>query len=471
MARATALTTAADLLNRTAVRLSIIFALLIGSTVLAGVAIIYWQLSAELEQRIKLRVIENRDALAAIDSSDGFKEVTEVVKREAASYRAVGTILSLVDHSGKFVAGNVTGVPTFREWRILKESDLKRVSGRSNPEDSYYARWAPFPRGALLVGASDRDLRVVQSTLLGGLLWELAALVTLAAASGALIARRAQKQIDAISGTLAAVAAGKLGQRVARRHTGDDLDQVAEQINGTLNHLQRLIARVDQASTDIAHDLKRPIGRLRQKLDEALRTATDVSEFRRKISTSLEELDSIVDTFEALLRIAQIEAGARRERFHLIDLKGLLTEVADIYGPVADDAGDELVVEVKDADATVNGDAELLIQLFVNLVENAIRHCPSGTLIRVSLERGGENSGPRVIVADNGPGIPPDEREKVFHRLYRLEKSRSTPGSGLGLSLVAAIAELHGARIIVAENNPGVLVRIDFPRPQSARGG
>ena len=219
MARATALTTASDLLNRTAVRLSIIFAVLIGSTVLAGVAIIYWQLSAGLEERIKLRVMENRDALVAIDSSDGFTEVAEVVKREAASYRAVGTILSLVDRSGSFVAGNVTSVPAFREWRILKESDLERVSGRSNPEDSYYARWAPLPDGTLLVGTSDRDLRVVQSTLLGGLLWELAALVTLAAASGALIARRAQKQIDFISGTLAAVANGKLGQRVARRYT------------------------------------------------------------------------------------------------------------------------------------------------------------------------------------------------------------------------------------------------------------
>ena len=200
MARATALTTTSDFLNRTAVRLSIIFALLIGSTVLAGVAIIYWQLSAGLEERIKLRVIENCDALEAIDSSDGFDEVAEVVKREAASFRAVGTILLLVDHSGTFVAGNVTDVPSFREWRLLRESDLNRVSGPSNPEDSYYARWDPLSNGALLMGISDRDVRVVQSTLLGGLLWELAALVILAAASGALVARRAQIQIDAISG-------------------------------------------------------------------------------------------------------------------------------------------------------------------------------------------------------------------------------------------------------------------------------
>ena len=436
---------------------------------LVGASIIYWQLSAGLEERIKLRVMESRDALAAIDRSDGFGEVAEVVKREAASHRAIGTILLLVDGAGAFMAGNVDGVPTFRGWRILTEAELKRVSGQANPEDSYYAQWTPLSQGRLLVGGSDKDLRVVQSTLLGELLWELAALVILATASGALIARRAQTQIDAISSALAAVASGRLGQRVARRYSGDDLDRVAEQINGTLDHLQHLIERVDQSSTDIAHDLKRPIGRLRQKLDVALRTATDVSEFRREISASLEELDIIVATFEALLRIAQIEAGARRERFLPVDLKSLLAEVTDIYRPVVDDAKHVLAVDLSGCDGpTVNGDSELLIQLVVNLIENSIRHCPPGTVIRVALEGG--QGGPRVVVADNGFGIPKEEREKVFHRLYRLEKARSTTGSGLGLSLVAAVADLHGAKVTLGDNHPGLVVQIDFTRPQTTDG-
>jgi signal transduction histidine kinase len=464
------LTTASELFSRTAVRLSITFALLIGSTVLAGVVIIYWKLSAGLEERIKLRVIKDRDALVAIDESDGFGEAAEVVKREAASRRAIGSILLLVDRDGTSVAGNVTGIPTFRGWRMLKDDELKRVSGSSDPDVSYYALWTPVPGGMLLVGAGDRDLREVKSALFGGLLWELAALVILATASGMLVARRAQVQIDAISSALAAVANGKLEQRVARRYSGDDLDRVAEQINGTLDHLRRLIERVDQSSTDIAHDLKRPIGRLRQKLDVALRTATDVTEFQCEIDASLKELDVIVETFEALLRIAQIEAGARRERFRPVDLKGLLTEVTEIYRPVVDDAGGVLAVDLSDrGTATVNGDTELLIQLFANLIENAIRHCPEGTTIRVALEEG--KAGPRVVVADDGAGIPEEERDKVFHRLYRLEKSRSTPGSGLGLSLVAAIADLHGAKITLADNRPGLLVQIDFLRPRPTRGG
>ncbi|WP_429810508.1 ATP-binding protein [Ensifer sp. B1-9] len=456
-----------DLLRRTAVRGSILLAILIGSTVLAGVTVIYWQLSAELEERIKLHILDSRDALVAIDSSDGFKDVAEVVRREATSRRPIGTILLLVDDTGSFVAGNVAGIPDFHGWLILRESDLGRVSGQRSPDDSYYALWTPLSQGKLLVGASIGDLRVVQSTLLGGLFWELAALVLLATASGALIARRAQSQIRAISRALAAVAKGKLQERVARRYSGDDLDRVAEQINATLDHLQRLIERVDQSSTDIAHDLKRPVGRLRQRLDVALRTATDVSDFRKEVSACLLELDTIVETFEALLRIAQIEAGARRQRFQSVELKDLLTEIVEIYRPVAEDAGDTLIVELSRQRAVINGDSELLTQLFVNLLENAIRHCPAGTTIRVTLEAG--QVGPSVIVSDDGPGVPAHERAKVFHRLYRLEKSRSTPGSGLGLSLVAAIAELHGGKITLSDNRPGLVVCIDFPRVASGK--
>jgi signal transduction histidine kinase len=464
------LATISELLSRTAVRLSLAFALLIGSTVLAGVAIIYWQLSDGLEERIRLRVIEERDGLVAIDTSDGFADAREVVRREAASRRVTGHILQLVGKDGSFEAGNVTDVAPFHGWRRLKEAELKRVGGRGDPDDSYLATWTSLSQGSLLIGASERDLQQVESTLLGALLWELAALVILATATGALVARRAQLQIDAISRTLAGIADGKLEKRVARRYSKDDLDRVAEQINGTLDQLQRLIERVDQSSSDIAHDLKRPIGRLRQKLDVALRTATTVGDFRREIEASLQDVDVIVETFEALLRISQIEAGARRERLAPLDLKALVSEVTEIYRAVADDAGDQLTVALPDhGNAMVNGDAELLIQLCANLIENAIRHCPPGTIIRVALED--RQAGPRVIVADNGPGIPEEERGKVFHRLYRLEKSRSTPGSGLGLSLAAAIAELHGARITLSDNSPGLAVQIDFARLRATRSG
>ncbi len=243
----------------------------------------------------------------------------------------------------------------------------------------------------------------------------------------------------------------------------DDLDHVAAQINATLAHLQKLIENVNQASSDIAHDLKKPIGRLRRRLEVALGTADNADAFRTQVEQSLAELDSIVETFEALLRITQIEAGARRARFTSVELGTVLADIADIYEPVAEEAGDRLVSTVAIAErAQVTGDRELLTQLFANLIENAIRHSPAGTRIDVGLTYRDEHY--VAVVADNGPGVPVDERENVFRRLYRPEGERSTPGSGLGLSLVAAVAELHGAAVELNDNAPGLRVEVSFPR-------
>jgi signal transduction histidine kinase len=263
--------------------------------------------------------------------------------------------------------------------------------------------------------------------------------------------------------TLSKVSRGEIAERVPITESHDDLDHVAAQINATLAHLQKLIESVNQASSDIAHDLKKPIGRLRRRLELALRSATDVETFRSQVEESLQELDSIVETFEALLRITQIEAGARRARFSHVELGTVLADVADVYEPVAEEAGDRLVSSVAIAErAQVTGDRELLTQLFANLIENAIRHSPKGTRIDVSLATRGERH--IAVVADSGPGIPAHECENVFRRLYRLERERMSPGSGLGLSLVAAIAELHGAGVILSDNTPGLRVEVSFPR-------
>jgi signal transduction histidine kinase len=247
----------------------------------------------------------------------------------------------------------------------------------------------------------------------------------------------------------------------------DDLDHVAGQVNATLDHLQTLIENVNQASSDIAHDLKKPIGRLRRRLEVVRDSAGDVEEMRARVAESLSDLDSIVETFEALLRITQIEAGARKVRFCDFDLGSVLLEVADIYEPVAEEGGDRLECSVRDNQgAEIHGDRELLTQLFANLIENAIRHSPKSTRIGVDLFTRGDRH--VAVVWDTGPGIPFDERENVFRRLYRLEKSRTTPGSGLGLSMAAAIAELHGATIKLDDNKPGVRISVSFPRARSS---
>lgn len=452
-----------DLLKRTPVRLAGAFAILFALTVVALIAVLYLTLVSELRSDIRQRVEEMSDTLRAIDAQQGFDGLAAVVAEEAKSVRDFDSIFLLRSDDGSFRAGNVQNVRLFSGWGELDRAWLPMVADKGGPEDRFFATWTPVSKGHLLVGNSDRALREVQRILLHGLGWALIATILLATGSAIYLARRAQQKIDVFATTLSKVSRGEISERVPVTRSHDDLDHVAAQINATLAHLQKLIESVNQASSDIAHDLKKPIGRLRRRLELALRNADDGASFRTQVEDSLGELDSIVETFEALLRITQIEAGARRARFSGVELGTVLADVADIYEPVAEEAGDRLVSTVAIAErAQVTGDRELLTQLFANLIENAIRHSPTGTRIDVSLQTRGERH--VAIVADSGPGIPIDECENVFRRLYRLERERATPGSGLGLSLVAAIAELHGAAVNLADNAPGLRVEVSFPR-------
>jgi signal transduction histidine kinase len=452
-----------DLLKRTPVRLAGAFTLLFALTVVALVAVLYLTLGAQLESNIRKRVEETSDTLSAIDSEHGFDALSVVVADEAKSVRDFDSIFLLRRSDGGFQAGNVQNVAVFAGWGVLDRAWLPMVADKGNPDDRFYAMWTPVSKGYLLVGGSNREIREVQSILLRALGWSLLATILLASGSAALLARRAQQKIDAFATTLSKVGHGEISKRVPLTGAGDDLDDVASQINATLARLQKLIENVNQASSDIAHDLKKPIGRLRQRLEQALRRSTDLEDFRGRIDESLRDLDCIVETFEALLRISQIVAGARKAHFSDIDLGAVLADVCDVYEPVVEEAGNRLQhTNGAAGGAIVDGDRELLTQLFANLIENAVRHSPRGTLIGADIAQ--QPGKLLAIVWDNGPGIPPAERENVFRRLYRLERARTTPGSGLGLSLVAAIAELHGASVQLHDNAPGLRVEISFPR-------
>jgi signal transduction histidine kinase len=221
-----------------------------------------------------------------------------------------------------------------------------------------------------------------------------------------------------------------------------------------------LMEALRQVTNDIAHDLRTPLGRLRQQLEEAHRTARDVSDYDRAVENAMVEVDSILTTFAALLRIAQVESGTRRSGFRRIDLSSIANAVCQAFTPAAEDTGKTLGTNIADGLA-VEGDRDLLTQMLANLVENAISHTPPGTLIMVSLTQ--EDSCPVIGVTDTGPGVPAEERTRIFERFYRSERSRTTPGSGLGLSLVAAIADLHGISLSPKDNHPGFKVTLRFP--------
>lgn len=457
------------LTRRTPVRLAISFALLFSVLVSLIVGVLYIRLAAHLETNIRNRVEEARDTLVAIDAEKGFDELTTVVANESASVRDADSLFLLKDSSGKVVAGNATGAPVFSGWRKINRATIPAIADKGSINDNFWATWNPVSKGTVFVAMSDSDVRHTRRMLLTGLAAAVVAMTVTGSLSALALARSTQRQIDNFSETLARVADGDISSRIPLSKTQNDLDQVAVQINGTLDRLSSLIDGIKQVSTDIAHDLKTPIGRLRRSLEATAQHAETGPPVREAINTAIGDIDAIVDTFEALLRIAEIEGGARRAKFASLSLTRILADIADVYTPVAEDAG--LLLSSNSArwpETSIDGDRELLTQLFANVIENAIRYCPPPGCIAIAVSR--TSTAITIAIADSGPGIPEAERDKVFRRLYRLEKSRAetgmstgtAAGHGLGLALVAAIADLHGAKVSLADNHPGLLVTITF---------
>jgi signal transduction histidine kinase len=269
------------------------------------------------------------------------------------------------------------------------------------------------------------------------------------------------RRIDTITRTSRAIMEGDLAARIPERGTHDEIDQLVASLNAMLARIQQLMDGLRQVSSDIAHDLRTPLGRLRQHLEDARERATTTADYSAATEAAIEEADALLETFSALLRIAQVEAGAQKSAFAPFDVSALLKSLGETYEPVAEDSHHALEVQVEPG-AALTGDRQLIAQLVSNLLENALRHTPEGTKVRLALRR--QADGFEIEVADNGPGIPAPEHDKVFDRFYRLDRSRSTSGSGLGLAMVKAIAGLHGLAIRLEDAKPGLRVVLQTAR-------
>ncbi len=252
-----------------------------------------------------------------------------------------------------------------------------------------------------------------------------------------------------------------MGRRIPLKGTGDDFDALGATLNRMLDRIGALMDSLRQVSSDIAHDLRTPLTRLRQKLEASLGAQTE-AERSAMAESALRDMDAILDMFAALLRIAQIEGGARRSGFRPVELDRIAAAVVEAFAPSAEEGGRRLSLH-SDGRAPIEGDRELLIQMLANLVENGLRHTPPGASIEVSTAT--SDAGAVLCVRDDGPGVPVEARPRLFDRFVRLEQSRSTPGSGLGLALVAAVARLHDAEIELGDAQPGLIVRVSFPHP------
>ena len=312
----------------------------------------------------------------------------------------------------------------------------------------------------LLVGRDIHQLTEAKRRIIQALTWGLGIMAFLAFAGGFVLSRRTVRKIERINQTAQSIMSGDLSRRVQTTGRNDDLDQVAYNLNQMLDRIQMLMEDIRRVSDNIAHDLRTPLARLRQHLEEARLQAAPGSNSAMKLEQSIQESDSLLITFNALLRIARIEAGQVRAGFIGIDFNMLLDDVVEFYEPLVEEKNQTLETTCETR-VQSRGDRDLLFQAFANVIENAIKYTPNNGHLSVSLIR--LDTDLEVTIADNGPGIPASEREKVFRRFYRLDQSRSGSGNGLGLSMVSAIISLHGGRITLEDNHPGLRTVIRIP--------
>jgi signal transduction histidine kinase len=415
-------------------------------------------MTSQIAAGVEREAVSLADEYRATDAETAAASIERRLRRGGLSYYL------LQDGVGTWIAGNIVPVEPILgfvqlEVRLQSRDQSADSQGRDRREAIGYG--VLLSDGTYVLAAENIErLRNAQQAIrtafvvAGGISILLALLGGLALSSGFL------RRIEVVNRTAARIMAGNLKARVPVRRNGDEIDNLAGNLNAMLDRIQSLMENLQQVSSDVAHDLRTPLARLRQNLEAARTTATTVEAFRTSIDAAIAETQGLLDMFSALLRIAQIESGSRRAGFSKVDLSELIEFVATTYQPVAEDHGDRLLSQIAPG-LFVSGDRGLLLQLATNLVENALRHTPPGSTIQLQLQRDGSDI--IVVVADDGPGIPAEEHEKVFRRFYRREASRTTPGSGLGLALVAAVAELHGARISLRDGKPGLVVELRFP--------
>jgi signal transduction histidine kinase len=444
-------------------RLTLLYAGLFGASVLILFGIILWSSTGYVSRQIDATVSNEIDEVQAEAAGRGLARLRDVVAG-LARHAPPGVYYLLEDASGRVLAGNMPALKPVPGIRVWTPDD---ATARMVPTHGIHGRGVRTEGGDFLfVGLDNIDLNEMQEMITRAFLWALAGMIVLALGGGVVMSLGLLRRVEAISMTSRGIVAGDLSRRIAVRGANDEFDHLAISLNAMLDRIQALMEGLSQVSSDIAHDLRTPLTRLRQRLELARHRGQTVPALHEALDRSIRDVDGILDTFGALLRIAQVEAHTKTAAFAELDLSAMLETVAELYQTVAEERGQDLAGEIAPG-LRVHGDRELLPQLFSNLVENAVRHCPPGASIRLIAARTAE--GIEVEIRDTGPGIPPELRERVFQRFFRLERSRTTSGTGLGLSLAAAIAGLHGARITLGDAKPGLRVQVAFPAGDGPR--
>jgi signal transduction histidine kinase len=418
-----------------------------------------------MEQQARETIDAEAQGLLEAHAFGGISSLVELVELRSTHDPDRASFYLLVDAEGRYLAGNIAAWPAeppqagdFYRLRLL---DRRRGEGASH---QVLARAVDLPSGArLLVGRDIQDKLRTQQLLRSAIAGGTGLMLLLGLLGGFALSRWTIGRLEQVNRTTAAIMAGHLGRRIELLGGGDEFDELAQNLNAMLERIEQLVASMREVTDNVAHDLRTPLNRIRSRIEVALLKDVDRAEARELLEATMRDADALISTFNALLSIARVEAGSERREHLPVDLSELARDVVELYEPLAEEKSIALGLDAP-APVRVEGDPQLLAQALANLVDNAIKYTPEGGTVRVRTRAEPE---PRLEVADDGPGIPPHLREKALQRFVRLDPDRSAPGNGLGLSLVAAVAKLHGAKLELADNRPGLLVSLRFAAAQA----
>ncbi len=452
------------MLRSASFRMASVYAALFSLSAVVFMLFLWWATAGLLERQVEGAIRADAQILSEHWLEGGLASLVVNIRERLDQDVDNSALYLLEDAAGNHLAGNIERWPaTITSTELWYELPVSRAGTRELAE----MRAFQLPGGDRLLIGRDIRGRDMLRRLLGQTLVYALLLVFVLSMVGVVVVRNLfHRMVSNVADTTSRIAAGELGERVKLIGNGDEFDQVAETINDMLDRIARLMDGVRQVSNSIAHDLRTPITRARGLLEDALASERRPDELRAAIENAVDNLDDITKVFEALLRISEIEAGSRRSAFALFDLAPLLSNLAEFYAALAEEG--EAVVEVQAPDSLeLRGDRALLQQAIANLLDNAIKFSPRGG--RVRLGAAVDDGRAVVSVVDDGPGMPPEDLARATDRFFRGETARSTPGSGLGLALVLAVAQLHGGELRLEDAAPGVAARIVLPLPDRAR--
>jgi signal transduction histidine kinase len=469
------------LIRTTAFRLTLVYLLLFALFAASLLAYFAWNTRRLITEQITTTVNAEVSEISDIYARRGLRDLVLTIENRAL--RPGASLYLVTTPSGQAIGGNVgtlaPGVMATPGW---SETVYRRLDDQDSADHRALVRVTELTNGfRLLIGRDLEERRRLFGIVAKAAQWSILVVVVLGIGGGIFVSRRVLRRIDAMTGTTRRIMAGDLSGRLPVGRSGDELDRLAENLNAMLERIEALMTGLKEVSDNIAHDLKTPLTRLRNRAEEALARSGGEADYRAALERTIEESDGLIRTFNALLMIARAESGQARGNMDEFDAADVANGIHELYEPLAEDGG--MALRVKTAPARLRGNRELISQALANLVENAIKYgkpipaaqplgadavVPSKEILIESRREGDQIL---LSVTDHGPGIPEGDRKHAVERFVRLEASRTLPGSGLGLSLASAVATLHGGELRLGEAHPGLIATLAIPVVAGASDG